>query len=925
MNKNILRKTIGIFIMIIMLSTCDDELKLQEQHDKAVVSFLVTDSTARTVFPQVSLDDVVSYKLLGGRNGATETELLDFSTLSTSLTLDVGTWNFTLNAYNGNGQLILQGVIQNRQITLTGNNQISFTLSGIKSGTGDIQITLNFPVEAGITRISTNGDVSSENFTSISNGNFEYTKNTVNAGDYIINFELHREDVLRAVVSELVLVRNNLTSSKTITLIGENLKPLPSYGIEIELVNMNEWVLTEQAAQAIPNTNKTFSVTGSYTTYQWYLDGISVGTASSYTFNKPVGVYQLVLVVTNSTGESRSGRCRVTVAPSVEPITGIIFSEDFEGTNSFTIVNGTQTNQWWVGTAAAYGGTKSAYISNNSGTSNAYNINTTSVVHMHRNVTFPTSSTPFTLTFYWRAQGESTYDYLTVHLVESSTTPTAGSTLATGTQIGATRYNLGGTGWNQASINIPSTNSGTTKRLVFTWVNDSSQGTTPPVAIDNVVLTGEITSTAEYTITFNSNSGTGTVPITQTVNAGSSIILPNGNGLTRSGFTFGGWNTNTSGTGINYNVGSAYLPTGNVTLYARWLSNYTITFNANGATGTPPVSQIVSSDSSITLPGGSGLTRDGFVFGGWNTNTSGTGTNYDASTTYASINGNVTLYARWLRIYTITFNVNNGTGTAPVIQTVNEGSGIIIPNGNGLSRTGYTFNGWNTNTTGTGTNYDAGVSYFPTGTTSAITLYARWSAITYTITYNINGGTGTVPTVQTVTAGNSVTLSNGSGLTKTGFTFGGWNTNTSGTGTSYSASSSYTPTGNITLYALWNTATTQLTANVWANGTLSTSTSEDWYSFLVTNGTTYRIWWNDAYEGSGKTGDLAVSARYSGSSSWIFGGTDTTVDSGYNTAQSFTATQSGTVEIRVIPYSRSSQYIGTYGLVYSTGTTRPAL
>jgi hypothetical protein len=118
---------------------------------------------------------------------------------------------------------------------------------------------------------------------------------------------------------------------------------------------------------------------------------------------------------------------------------------------------------------------------------------------------------------------------------------------------------------------------------------------------------------------------------------------------------------------------------------------------------------------------------------------------------------------------------------------------------------------------------------------------------------------------------------------------------------------------------------TPLTANVWANGSLGSSTGEVWYSFPVTEGTTYRIWWNDRKEGSGKTGDIVVGARYVGLSIWIFGGSSVLVDSGWNTPQSFTANRTGTVEIRVIPYTNSSSATGTFGIVYSTGTTRPVL
>jgi len=89
---------------------------------------------------------------------------------------------------------------------------------------------------------------------------------------------------------------------------------LPSVEIVIDWTNIDEWQLIEQSVQATANVDRVFTVTGSYTSYHWYLDGASVGTSSTYTFNKPDDVYQLVVVVTNSNGESRSGRCRITVS-----------------------------------------------------------------------------------------------------------------------------------------------------------------------------------------------------------------------------------------------------------------------------------------------------------------------------------------------------------------------------------------------------------------------------------------------------------------------------------------------------------------------------------------------------------------------------------------------------------------------------------
>jgi len=72
-----------------------------------------------------------------------------------------------------------------------------------------------------------------------------------------------------------------------------------------------------------------------------------------------------------------------------------------------------------------------------------------------------------------------------------------------------------------------------------------------------------------------------------------------------------------------------------------------------------------------------------------------------------------------------------------------------------------------------------------------------------TVTYNANGGTGTVPAEQTVIAFSDITLPSGNGLSKTGFVFAGWITSISGSGVSYNANASYTVTGNITIYAKW--------------------------------------------------------------------------------------------------------------------------
>lgn len=113
-----------------------------------------------------------------------------------------------------------------------------------------------------------------------------------------------------------------------------------------------------------------------------------------------------------------------------------------------------------------------------------------------------------------------------------------------------------------------------------------------------------------------------------------------------------------------------------------------------------------------------------------------------------------------------------------------------------MSRSGYTFAGWNTAADGSGTSYSGGAT-FPMGTAD-VTLYAQWNR-TYTVTYDANGAMGgSVPTDSGIyEQGQSVTaLGNIGGLMRTGYTFAGWNTAANGSGTSYSGGAPF-PMGTV--------------------------------------------------------------------------------------------------------------------------------
>jgi uncharacterized repeat protein (TIGR02543 family) len=200
------------------------------------------------------------------------------------------------------------------------------------------------------------------------------------------------------------------------------------------------------------------------------------------------------------------------------------------------------------------------------------------------------------------------------------------------------------------------------------------------------------------------------------------------------------------------------------------------------------------------------LAKTGETFVGWNTAPDGSGTSYSVGASYTT-NADVTLFAEWtaLPTYTITYNANGAdSGSVPSDQTKIQGIDLTLAsNTESLSRTGYTFVGWNTLANGSGTSYSEGASY----TADAdLTFYANWTALpTYTISYNANGAdSGSVPSNQTKIQGNDISLASNTGeLSLYGFEFAGWNTKSDGSGETYSPGAMYSIDESIALYAKW--------------------------------------------------------------------------------------------------------------------------
>lgn len=334
-----------------------------------------------------------------------------------------------------------------------------------------------------------------------------------------------------------------------------------------------------------------------------------------------------------------------------------------------------------------------------------------------------------------------------------------------------------------------------------------------------------------YTITYNVNGGSGG-PSNQTKTHGTTLTLSSTK-PTRTGYVFKEWNTSSGGTGTAYAAGASFTTNANTTLYAIWTPYVlTVIYNANSGTQASgnayPLPYTTTANYGTNYNGTSGLwnistfglTRTGYTANRWNTSASGTGKTIDETTSYtaqdlASVcgynlgTGNVTvnLYPMWVaNTYTVVYNGNGATGgsTATTIHTY----GVSAPlSTNGFSRTGHVFKEWNTKADGTGTPYTSGqsVSNLTSTNNGTVTLYAIWTAWTYTIRYYPNGGTGTSYT-SSHTYGVSSTLTPNK-FTRENYTFLGWSTSTAGAVVyqdGATAPSDITENGEvINLYAVW--------------------------------------------------------------------------------------------------------------------------
>ena len=333
---------------------------------------------------------------------------------------------------------------------------------------------------------------------------------------------------------------------------------------------------------------------------------------------------------------------------------------------------------------------------------------------------------------------------------------------------------------------------GTTKKYTTTQTIETVTGTY------TVVLTttdGTNTETVNYTfnvdkiaptVAYGTNGGTYTIPVGSTKYTISSKITVTDNGGSKiADITYAWstsnttqpetWVTTTNGAIIENEVtgGKYYLwvkttdNAGNetITKTSPFDIGYAIEYDKNGGTGTI-TNQRKTHGTNITLNNGTGLSKTGYTFIGWSENQTATQAQYGKNASYTA-NKSVKLYAVWqANIYDISYVLNGGTNNSSNPSTYTYGKGATLSN---ATKQGYTFDGWYTEST-----FENKITSISTTQTGNITVYAKYNEITYTLTYDLAGGslaTGKVNPSNYTIGMTDFTLNN---PTKTGYSFKGW-------------------------------------------------------------------------------------------------------------------------------------------------------
>ena len=266
-----------------------------------------------------------------------------------------------------------------------------------------------------------------------------------------------------------------------------------------------------------------------------------------------------------------------------------------------------------------------------------------------------------------------------------------------------------------------------------------------------------------YNITYTLDGGTNDAnnPVDYTVETATITLAE----ASKDGYTFGGWYSDAAFTTDNEVTEIATGSTGSKEFFAKFSEIYIITYTLDGGTNAAnnPVDYTVET-ATITLAEAS---KDGYTFGGWYSDAAFT-TDNEVTEIATGSTGSKEFFAKFSEIYIITYTLDGGTNAAnnPANYTI-ETDPITLAD---ATKVGYTFEGWYSDAAFT---TDNEVTEIATGSTGPKEFFAKFSdAITYNITYTLDGGTNAAnnPTDYTVETA-TITLEDAS---KDGYIFEGW-------------------------------------------------------------------------------------------------------------------------------------------------------
>lgn len=154
--------------------------------------------------------------------------------------------------------------------------------------------------------------------------------------------------------------------------------------------------------------------------------------------------------------------------------------------SQWTLLNGNSENQWVIDNAIGYGGGNALYISNDSGATHAYSINSSSSVWAYRDVCFDDNHLAYQLSFDFKGMGQNAADYMQAYIGKPAA-PSGTATPNSAVKLGGQLSNAND--WTHYSFILDSTYVGI-QRIYFLWTNNNSVGVQPPAAVDNLFVRG---------------------------------------------------------------------------------------------------------------------------------------------------------------------------------------------------------------------------------------------------------------------------------------------------------------------------------------------------------------------------------------------------------------------------------------------------